>query len=427
MRTKLLLSAFLISLAALAPRPAGAAPLTWAEIRGAALGQSPPSLESALRSQQAARSVVKQAYGDFLPSVTLSAKRNRSTTEFLSLNSTETQDTYGGTASLNLFNGFASVSGVRRAYALEEQSAAQRDLTSAQLRYDLRLAYFNVYVQEERIALYEKVLKRAEQNEKLISLKYNSGTEARWNVQKTRAELDRAKFNVQNAQAERQSAREQLARLLHLPALPEREAAEPDATIYLNLKLDDESLAQAHPQLRRSSAELNQRGLETTIARASFWPSLDLSYTRTESLTKPETSAHTRVDTNSWLVSAQWNIFNGLSDFHKVQEANLIREAAELSRESLRRQLLADLRVRATAYRQAVERLPLLRALKAAADERVRTLSAQYRAGLKSYLEWEQAENQLLDAELAEVTARRDALNALADLERSLGKTLEQP
>src|SRR5690606_6666527 len=106
------------------------------------------------------------------------------------------------------------------------------DVTSSSLRYDLRIAFFNLFVQQARIDLFEKVLKRYRQNEKLIGLKYEAGTEAKWNVMKTKAEAERAAFNLESAKAESESAREQLARLLHLESLPGKVAEAPDAGIY---------------------------------------------------------------------------------------------------------------------------------------------------------------------------------------------------
>lgn len=74
----------------------------------------------------------------------------------------------------------------------------------------------------------------------------------------------------------------------------------------------------------------------------------------------------------------------------------------------------------------AIARMPSTRALREAAEARVKTVSTQYRSGLKSYLDWEQAEAQLNESEQSEITALASALEALANYEKSIGKMLHE-
>jgi outer membrane protein TolC len=110
-----------------------------------------------------------------------------------------------------------------------------------------------------------------------------------------------------------------------------------------------------------------------------------------------------------------------------VQQANLTYEAAELEREKVERELQTTVLTAGTNLKTATAGLPSATSQREAAEERVRTVSAQYRSGLKTYLEWEQAEALLIDYEQAEMSALNNALNALAEYERAAGITLEQP
>lgn len=404
---------------------ASAAPTAfdWEEIRAAAETRN-PGLLGAEKSWQSARSAKKATYGAFLPTVSLSARRTKTVTEISTLETTSKSRLYSVAASWNLFNGFATVASVQRAGAQEEESLAAKDVTSVELRYQLRKAFFSVYIQQERIKLYEKMLKRQQQNEKLVSLKHESGTEARWNVLKAKAERERAEYNLESAKSELFLARDNMAKLLNLESLPEKPVAIPPTNALLSSPAKGEGVA-SHPSLRRSRFSAEKTGREITLARSAFLPTLDLAYTRSRDTS--EIGAKTRTDSNSFAIVAQWQIFNGLTDFHKVQQANLAYEAAELERERVERELQTGILSASVGLKTASAGLPSATSLREAAEERVRTVSAQYRSGLKTYLDWEQAEAQLIDFEQAEMSALNGALNALAEYERAAGITMEQP
>jgi outer membrane protein TolC len=404
---------------------ANAAPsaFDWEEVRNAAESRN-PGLLGAEKSWQSARSAKKATYGAFLPTVSLSARRTKTITEIATIESTSKSRLYSVAASWNLFNGFATVASVQRAGAQEEESLATKDVTSVELRYQLRRAFFSVYIQQERIKLYEKMLKRQQQNEKLVSLKHESGTEARWNVLKAKADRERAEYNLASAKSELLLARDNMAKLLNLEALPEKPVAIPATTTLLASAATPGAL-EGHPSLRRSRANAEKVGRDITLARSAFLPTLDLAYTRSRETS--EIGSRPRTDSNSFAIVAQWQIFNGLSDFHKVQQANLTYEAAELEREKVERELQTTVLTAGTNLKTATAGLPSATSQREAAEERVRTVSAQYRSGLKTYLEWEQAEALLIDYEQAEMSALNNALNALAEYERAAGITLEQP
>ncbi len=412
-----------VSILFLLPSLVQAAPLTWNEVRGLVQERS-PSLASSERSLAANKAAVKASYGDFLPSVGVNASRQHTETTVSGLQTKNKALSLSATASLNLFSGFSTLASLQSAKAAANEAEADLALRSMDLRFELRNAFFSVYVQQERLALYERMVKREEQNEKLVGLKYESGTEAQWNVLTTRASLERARFNLFSAQTELSSAREQLARLLHLDQLPERPIEKPELGGIPAVEISQ--LLATHPLLlkNRFSAERLQRSV--ALARASQFPSLDLSYSRSRDHSEPAASARSRSDSNAVALTLGWNLFNGLSDLYRVQEANLRHEAALLNADATTRQLEADLRTTRASLELALRRLPVTRALVEASEARAKTVSAQYRAGLKTYLDWEQSESQLIEAEQSAITGLQEALRALATYEKTLGRTLSQ-
>jgi outer membrane protein len=401
-------------------------PLTWDEV-GKLARERNASLASAEKSKQASSASRKSAYGGYLPKLSLNADRTRSKTEVSSVETRKTDLKYGATASLNLFNGFSTSASVARAQAVESETAASFDLTSATLRRDLRVAFFNIYVLQERLRLNEKDLKRVQQNQKLVELKYNAGSEARWNLKKTRAELDRANYDVASSKAQLENAREQLARLLNTDSLPNRPVAAPDKGILETAPASPERSIASHPELQKAKFASERAAQDIRTARSGYFPSIDLSATRSFNDSRPDTTASSKTNSLTFAITADWNIFNGATDYYKVQEASLNHEAAEIDQAETERRLVAELRTKGTNFRNALGLLPVSRAVREAGEERERTVSEQYRSGLKTYIDWEQAESQLLSAEQAEIKALGDSLSAFAELELAQGLTMEQP
>jgi adhesin transport system outer membrane protein len=380
-------------------------------------------IRSADYSQQASTYAKRKSYSAFLPTLTLSARKNKSVAEAYGIESQSKSHTYSATASLNLFNGFASTANVQKTTAAENQAEAQKSAASMNARYELRLAFTDLFIQQERVRVFEKTLKRQQQNERLVSIKYDSGTEAKWNVLKTKAERERAEFNLESAKTAVTIAKEKLLALLNVSQLPSEEARSPQQDLQSPAPTDEENLLAAHPLYLDAKYTLNRSEKDIAIARSAFLPSIDLSYSKSREFN--ELGAKNRTDTWSWSVVAQWNIFNGFSDFHQWQQVRMTRNASQDTYEETRLNFLQEMRATKRELQLAISRLPSTRSIREAAEARVKTVSAQYRSGLKSYLDWEQAEAQLNESEQTEISALANAFQTLASYEKSIGKTLD--
>jgi multidrug efflux system outer membrane protein len=403
-----------------------AEPLSWNEVRASALGQN-AGLNSARKTSEASVSAEKEAvFGGYLPKLTLNANRTRNTNELPPILTKQTDYQYGATASLNMFRGLATVASVSRAKAAVGAAESAQRLTSANLRHDLRVAYFNIYVQQERLKLNEKDLKRSTLNYRLEQLKYDSGSEALWGVRTAKADLDRAQFTLNAGKTQLATARESLSQLLQVDAIPDRPVADPDKSALIAPTDNPTSAILHHPELDKFRF-LDQESLQDIrLARAAYFPTLDLSFNRSYLDAKSDGVPAQNSNSSAFAITAGWSIFNGAADYYAVQQASLNHEAAELNTASTERRLVNSLRTKNATYRTAIELLPVDRAAREAAEEREKVVSGQYRSGLKAYIDWEQAESTLLNTEQDEIRALADALTAYADLELSLGLTLEQ-
>jgi outer membrane protein TolC len=397
--------------------------ITWDEVRTISK-QNDQSVKASDFSLQASLYAKKQSFSSFLPTLTLSARKNKSVAEAYGIESETRAHSVAATASLNLFNGFGSSATLSKAKAAAQEAKAAKDLSSVNARYQLRLAFTDLLISQERIKIFEKSLKRQQQNEKLVSIKYESGTEAKWNLLKTKAERERAEYNLEAARSSWTSAKENLLSLLNIENLPNYQVSSPIDELKIPREIQENEILTNHPRFQEASFAKDRVEKDVTLARSAFFPTIDLNYSKNREFN--EIGSKTRTDSTGWSIVAQWNIFNGFSDFHNWQKTRMATAASKENLEKTQLVLLQDIRSSMRELKVSISRLPSTKSIREAAESRVKTVSAQYRSGLKSYLDWEQAEAQLNESEQTEVSALANAFESLANFEKSIGKTLDE-
>lgn len=411
----------------LIPTQGFAMQLSWQQASSLARKQN-PALEATKKTKNISEANVKKSYGEFFPSVSLSAKRNKSKSEISSapgISTKSTTDTVSATANLNIFNGFYDISTLSKSRITKEKSQYIEKSESAEIRLKLKQAFINAYIQQERIHLYQKVLDRQMRNEKLISIKYNSGTEARWNVRKSKSETKLALFNLESAKEEYKQALNTVASIIGLSNTIDN-VSSPNLIEPKKLNPLAKSAQQNHPSLRKVQLAAKEAEKDVAIAKSAFYPVIALSYTKSREDTKSETTRRSRTEGSAFAISASWNIFNGFTDYYDVQKANLTHESQELTYQDTKNSIYNDIEKYRILYESSYSKIPIAKESKQAAEERLKTVSSQYRSGLKNFIEWEQAESQLAQAEQNEIITIRDAQLNLAQYEYALGKTLDE-
>jgi outer membrane protein TolC len=408
------------------PKLWAAPTLSWKDAKELAL-QHNPRLKSGSLTTQSAAAAHRQSYSGYLPKVSLKANQSKNKAEALGRANRQTEKSISATASVNIFDGFSTTNTVGRSKAGLSEAQQTELLLAAEVRRDLRIAFAEYQAETEKLKILERTLERRKQNEKLVSLKYENGSEARWNLRKAKADTARAQSQVVEARFSVDTALESLnlaiygdhekgdtTRLLPLdiPAIPEMPGSE-----FISL----------HPRIQklRFAEERLERG--RSMARSAFLPSVDLSASKSRADTLPSGTARSRTDTTVYGISATWNIFNGAADALAVQQANLNLESASIDRLREERRLQAELNEAKRSLEGALDRIPSATALRQAAEERLSTVTTQYRSGLRGYLEWEQSESLLGEAEQSEISVKQNAWNALAKFEFTLALGLEAP
>lgn len=407
--------AFVLLLPALAAaQPAGEV-LTWEEsVRQAAAVN--PDLRAARDNLSAADMDVRGAGSGFLPKLTGSAAKTD--TNAVTTTTTSTPDYSAAlTASQNLFAGFRDQAGVAQARANRAVAEANLRTARARLSFDLKSAFAALRSADDALVLSADILKRREQNLRLVELRYESGRENKGSLYLSQATLSQARFELLQAEQALRVAQAQFARVLGRDN-PQTLHVAGDVPIAVPPREVDFSQAvQETPDQQRALAQVEAAKAGVDIALSTFWPSLDLSGTASRS-------------GNDWFPDDRRNsvslgltvpIFSGGKDYYGVRSASARESAAEATREGLIRQLRAQLEQSHANYAQAVVKLGVDEDFLKAASARAEIARSKYSNGLMSFEDWDIIENDLISRQKAVLQSRRDRVTAEAAWEQALG------
>jgi len=323
---------------------------------------SNPELASARSNLQAADSRIQAARSGYYPQVSAGVRYQDNSGAAVIPGSA-----YGAsaTATQNLFAGFQDVARV--------EQVARSDLVAvrARISYALKLAYATLRYVQEAVTLTEAIMRRTEENLRLVQLRFEGGRENKGSLLLTRATLKQSQLdNLQSRQAI-PSAQAQLARALGradpsgLRAIDDVPVSEPPKDP------DFPTLAAAVPEFRRTQAQESAARADVRINRSGFYPTLDLfgTYGR---------------EGSDWL-----------------PEDTLKKAYA--------------------AYVEAIERVRVDEAFLEAAVTRADIARSKYDNGLMSFEDWDRIENDLIQRQKNLLASRRDRVTAEANWEQTQG------
>ncbi len=312
--------------------------------------------------------------------------------------------------SLPIFEGFKTRYSLERSQAELKRSNADFSQGELSSLYQLESTYHQLYFEQQRSLLLEGISKRLRQQLLLMKLKYQSGLEAQWAVTKAEADLGDATLDLRQSTEIRRSLSEQLS-LLMGEENNQREiqtisdfTANPLKTVPSDL---GEVLAD-HPELQSLHQQVESSHAAIRVARADYWPKVAVNST----FQRPFGSAPEEQGTWSIGISADFPLINP-STTPAVHKASAIRVIAQLSEEERRLSLLLELKAALASYEISLAAFTAAQFRLRAAQQREFTIDQEYTAGLRTFVEWEQAQQQLIQAEKTTLSAQQNAALAL--------------
>ncbi|HKQ30435.1 MAG TPA: TolC family protein [Burkholderiales bacterium] len=369
-------------------------------------------LRNARSSQEAAEYRVRSSSSGYWPQVSGSITYSDTQTPGNESYSTSI------TATQNLFAGFQDEARVQQAQANLEIAQQSLILAKAQLSRDLKVAYASLLYSQDNVTLTEDILRRLEENLRLVELKYESGRENKGSYLLTRAAVARGRLDQLQAVQEVASARAQLARVLgrggeqHLRVTGAVPISDPIVVS------DFDALVAATPDVRSAVASEKVSDADVRLARAGFYPNVSVSagQARQDDRWYPDNRS------NSVTASVSIPLFSGGRDWYGTRAALADLDATKANRESTEQQTLVRLRQVHAAYVESVERLKVDREFLDAAQTRASIARARYQNGLVSFDEWDRAESDLVQRQKAYLVSQRDRVTAEAAWELAQGK-----
>ncbi len=409
------LLAFVWLLPALAAaQPAGEV-LTWEEsVRQAAAVN--PDLRAARDNLRAAEMDVRAAGSGFLPTLTGSATMTdtsaTSTTAIIAPDSNAAL-----TASQNLFAGFRDQASVAQARANRTVAEANLRVARARLSFDLKSAFATLQTAVDALVLSNDIVRRREQNLRLVELRYESGRENKGSLYLSQATLSQARFESLQAEQALRVAQAQFARVLGRDNPQAMRLSGEVPVMAPPAQVDFVQAVQDTPDQQRALAQVEAAKAGVDIVASAFWPSLDLSGT---TLRQGE---DWQLDDrrNTVLLSLTVPIFSGGKDYYGVRSAGAKESSAEAARENLIRQLRTQLEQAYANYVQAVAKLGVDEDFLKAASARAEIARSKYSNGLMSFEDWDIIESDLINRQKAVLQSRRDRVTAEAAWEQALG------
>jgi len=404
--------------------PAYAETLTWSACVQEVEANN-ADLRTAQANLQAADYNASAAYGGLYPQVSAGVGYTDSSGTISSGSSAIGSTTYVGksynasvSASQNLFAGFKDSARIEQGAANRDVAVASLVIAKARVSQALKGAFAALKFAQDSVTLAASIVQRQEENVRLVELRFDSGNENKGSMLLTRASLAQARLGQLQAAQALVTARAQLAQVLgrsesdDLAVSGDVPLAEPAETP------DFHAIALKTPDYFQATAQEKSASAGVTLARAGFYPSLDLS----GSVGRLGSDWFPQDERRSVGLNLTVPIFSGGRDYYTTRGAAASLDAASSNKQTVERQVLVNLKQAYANYVQAVEQLKVNQAFLDAAQVRAEIARSQYNNGLISFSDWNLIENDLIQSQTAYVQSQRDRIVAEASWEQAQSK-----
>lgn len=396
--------------------------------------QNAPAAVQARGQLRSTQSGIRSAYGALLPSLTVSmgqtqqsGDRMDSQGRIVPYSAPPWTYSTGLNANLNLFDGGRRWADVGRARAEIGVAEANEITQRYQVALQVKTQYFNVLAARESEGAARARLEQAQQQMRVATARVRAGAATLSDSLRSVIQLGDAQLALLTAQNAVRVASASLTRLVGSHALV---TADPADTLSLIAALPDSTeLAQwAAEGPLVDAAEAARRSAEASrkVARASYLPSVSLSYSRRGGGYDAKYGLGDKPFpyTNSIGVSLSYSVFDNFSREDAQVRAAV---AAENSAAQLRdARLLAQQNIvqQLGGLRTAEQRIAIQQASVVAAQEDLRVMQQRYALGASTLLDLLTSQSALNAARQALIEARRDYRIARAQLETVIGRDL---
>lgn len=416
-------TAMAVALAPAVAAPPSADPpvatLTWPACVEAAAKDN-AALRAAQDNVQAGVYSARAAHSGWWPQLSASLGYNRSNGTASGITAANANDSYSATVtgSQNLFSGFQDSAKIEQAEANLRNAEATRDGVKATVSFDLKSAYAALLFAQRSVGLQQDIIRRREENLRLVDLRFQSGRENKGSVLLSKAYLNQAHFDALQARNNIATARAQLARAMGQDEVRPYEVDDSMPVADPPHAPDFFALAQVAPAQRQTRAREEAARAAVGLARAGLLPSLSVNGT----VGRQDREWFPQDDYWSVGVSLAVPLFSGGRDYYATQSAGASFTAASAARRDRAQEIVAELKQNHAAFVEAVEKLKVDESYLQAAQVRAEIARNRYNNGLISFEDWDLVENDLIARQKTVLQSRRARTLAQAAFEQTQGQ-----
>jgi len=329
-------------------------------------------------------------------------------------------------ASLNLFGGFSKFATLNSAKHNKEASKATLAYNRELVIQDVLTAYYNLvrYLNLEQVALEarDQAAKELERTETYFRL----GSAAKSDVLQQKVRLENTKLDLVVGHNNVAKAFADLAYVMNRPLAQQfsvdGSVLETDFEVEPVEALYGEALRQ-RLDLFSSQEALAARRSDVTTASGNLWPQINLngSYTRYNNESPYKFGAQ-ESETVSYGYSVSWNIFDRMRTVNSRSRAKANARIAEYELEQARLNAQVEIRQLHNGLVEARERANVSHETIEQSREELRSAQERFRVGAGTTLDVITAQVNLANSRSQEVQAKCDFLIARAQLNRAVGR-----
>lgn len=400
-----------------APGRLAAETLTWERsVQEAVLGS--PDLRAARSTLDSSQFRTQAARAGYFPQLSGGVGYSDVSRDTGAITTTDSGYTTSLSVTQNLFAGFQDEGLVEQARASLTATQARLDGIKAQVSRDLKAAFAGMQFAQQNVGLSRDIVRRREENLRLVELRFEGGRENRGAYLVTRAAVSEARYELLQAEQAVYSARAEFARVLGRPSADPLEVVGSVPVSLPERAPDFPRLAQQVPGFREAEAQQSVAQADVKISRSNLLPSLSLQGT----LAREGEDWAPQDDRRVLSLNLSIPIYSGGRNYYNVQSAAANLEAAASNKDSTEGQVLVQLRQAHAAYVESVQKLDVDRESLDAATIRAEITRARYDNGLVTFEEWDRVENDLIQRQRAYIQSQRQRVVAEANWELVQGR-----
>jgi len=377
---------------------------------------------------------VYSAYGNILPSISISANRQTSwSTQYINgiyIPSASGKNThYGGSLNFSASYGGLGIS----TYANITKSSAQKNSTfygyvGAQndLVLNIKQAYYNVIQTKMLVDVSQDAVKRAEEQLKIAQSRYELGSASLSDVLKAKVQRSNAQLDLISAQNNYSNAKSNLQYVMGIDIGPNFEIDEkyPQNTIDITYDLALNEALSRNPAFRKARYDLSSARAQRWMARTSYLPSIVFSLSHSTDVGEFNRLLDFKGSDASYYygIGVSLNIFNKLTDTYNLVSAN---KAVSTSQENLineKNSVALQVQQAYLNVQMNQEALKVNEEAVASAKEDWNIVREKYNLGAATMLDVLDAEVSYKQAQVNQVQAQFNYNIAAATLENVMGR-----